>query len=197
MYFYSWTGKQEPILFLVMAELVVELERTKRFPEFVRNRQAFETFLIGNRSLLNQIIRKFGTKDSGKNHLRKFYERVVELLDGGTLLDSLVDEIMKAPQYSYLQPAESPYGGVVPTRLSTQVKAGVVMRELIPSAPKCPICGGLVPSQAISVDHKQRVADGGGHLPENLQLSHPYCNTGYKEWLNSQKGKVINTMVRP
>lgn len=187
VYFYSWTGKQEPILFLVMAELVVELERARRFPVFTKGRKLFEEFLIGNRSLLNQIIRKFGTKDSGKKHLRGFYERILELIGQGFEADSIVDEVCNDISYSYLQPAESPYSGVVPTRLSTQVKAGVVMRELLPNAPRCGICGGLVPSQAISIDHKERVEDGGSHLPDNTQIAHPYCNTGYKESEHSKK----------
>jgi len=195
VYFYSWTGKQEPILFLVMAELVVELERARRFSDFVQNRKGFEEFLISNRSLLNQIIRKFGTKDSGKKHLREFYERVLELLGSGISGNDLVDEICKDLSYSYLQPAESPYGGVIPTRLSTQVKAGYVMRELLPMAARCGICGGLVPSQAITIDHKQRLEDEGTHSRENTQLAHPYCNTGFKEQKIARERKATTRIM--
>jgi hypothetical protein len=49
VYFYSWTGKQQPILFLTMASLMVEWERAKRLPEFTENRENFESFLMSNR----------------------------------------------------------------------------------------------------------------------------------------------------
>jgi hypothetical protein len=70
VYFYSWTGKQQPILFLTMAEVVVELERRNRLNDFIRRRARLEAFMMQYRTLLNQIVRKFGTKESGKTHLK-------------------------------------------------------------------------------------------------------------------------------
>jgi hypothetical protein len=72
VYFYSWTGKQQPILFLVIADIMIEFERRNRFPWFTKLRGPFERFLVEHRSLLNQLIRKFGTKDSGQAHLSGF-----------------------------------------------------------------------------------------------------------------------------
>ena len=64
------------------------------------------------------------------------------------------------------------------------------MKELLTKAHRCPICKGLVPMQALSIDHKERLEDGGQSTPTNAQITHPYCNTGYKESLNSQKVKT-------
>ncbi len=180
VYFYSWTGKQQPILFLVMASLLVDLERRKQLPVFVKVRGQIESFLTRNRSLVNQVIRKFGTKESGAKHLRGFYDHVIERLASGLSSQEVVDELGKNPAYSYLQPGESPYDGVSPTRFSTQVKSGIVMRELLRTAARCPICGGLVPSQAVSIDHINRRADGGSSTPDNAQVTHPFCNSGVK-----------------
>jgi hypothetical protein len=63
-------GKQQPILFLTMAEVVVELERRNRLNDFIRRRARLEAFMMQYRTLLNQIVRKFGTKESGKTHLK-------------------------------------------------------------------------------------------------------------------------------
>lgn len=186
VYFYSWTGKQQPILFLTVVALIIDFERGKRINNFIELRKDFEAFLIDNRTLLNQIVRKFGTKDSGRAQLRKFYDLILEMLDAGQSSDGIIDKLKANRTYSYLQPGELAYGGVAPTRYSTQVKSGLVMRDLIPLAPKCPICGGLVPTQAISIDHKKRVQDGGRATVDNAQLTHPYCNSGYKEWKASQ-----------
>jgi hypothetical protein len=178
VYYYSWTGKQQPILFLTMAGMIVELERSKKLPQFIEIRAKFEEFLVNNRPLLNQVIRKYGTKSSGSEHLRKFYEDVIGLLRSST---NVVEELCKMPGYAYLQPAESPYDGVPPARLSTQVKSGVVMREMLPASLRCAECGGYLPSQALSVDHRVRAQDGGPSTVDNSQLMHPYCNTGIKE----------------
>jgi hypothetical protein len=181
IYFYSWTGNQQPILFLTITSLIVDLERAKRLDSFIEVRKDFEEFLMANRPLLNQVIRKFGTKASGTNHLYTFYSDILNLLWRSTPRDNVASELEKDPKYSYLQSAEAPYGGVSPTRYSTQVKSGLVMRELLATAKKCGICNGVIPSQAISIDHKERKEDGGASTVENAQMTHPYCNTGYKE----------------
>jgi Protein of unknown function DUF262/HNH endonuclease len=189
VYFYSWTGKQQPILFLTMASLMFAWERAKKLPRFVECRKRFELFLMNNRSLLNQVVRKFGTKDSGTKHLRAFYETVLAyLLDGRSVAEVTV-ELQKDPTYAYLQPAESAYEGVSPTKFSTQVKSGLIIKELLSKAHRCPICKGIVPTQAISIDHKVRREDGGTSTADNAQLTHPYCNTGYKESLHA-KGQI-------
>ena len=67
VYFYSWTGKQQPILFLVVSKLIIEMDRANKLPQFIECRKAFEDFLIDHRSLLNQLIRKYGTKTQGRH----------------------------------------------------------------------------------------------------------------------------------
>lgn len=188
IYFYSWTGNQQPVLFLVIVSLVIEWDRMHRLKMFTTHRKELEEFLFRNRTLLNQIVRKFGTKDSGFRHLATFYADVLEIVSKGKTHTEIIPELEKKPVYSYLQPDELPYDGVAPTKMSTQVKAGLIMRKLLESAPRCSICGGFVPSQAISVDHKVRHEDGGLTVPENTDLSHPYCNHGYKE---SQHAKAV------
>jgi hypothetical protein len=181
VYFYSWTGKQQPILFLVMAQLVVDLDRSKKLAYFTQRRNGLESFLMANRTLLNQVVRKFGTKESGTGHLLDFYRRILDMTGKGLSSSEIVTKLVDDPAYSYLQPAESPYSGVAPTKFSAQVKSGLVVRELLGTAPKCAICDGLVPAQAMSVDHKQRLQNGGTSSADNAQMTHPYCNTGYKE----------------
>lgn len=186
VYFYSWTGKQQPILFLTIVEMIVEMDRTKQLNLFTSLRKHFEEFLMTNRSLINQVIRKYGTKSSGSKHLRNFYDSVLRLIGDSCPVDLIPTHLSLEPDYTYLQPTESPYDGVSPTRYSTQVKAGIVMKGLLLTAPRCAICGGVVPTQSISVDHRVRVQDGGESTPSNAQLTHPYCNTGYKESKNSK-----------
>ncbi|MNX14163.1 hypothetical protein D3C86_439760 [compost metagenome] len=197
IYFYSWTGKQQPILFLTIADILIEMERSKSLLNFISRREKLEEFLFENRPLLNQIIRKFGTKASGRSHLKDFYQGVFDLIDAGQSSSAIGPLLAKRSAFSYLQPGELAYSGVSPTRYSTQVKSGLVIRELIPTAPKCPICRGYVPSQAMSIDHMQRRADGGPSTVGNAQITHPYCNTGVKEGVVSKQGSSQKVRGQP
>jgi len=53
VYFYSWTGKQQPILFLTMASILIDFERKKKLFDFISIRSELEAFIISNRSLFN------------------------------------------------------------------------------------------------------------------------------------------------
>jgi hypothetical protein len=187
VYFYSWTGKQMPVLFLVVAELVIQLDRERRLPHFTRVRAEFEAFLIRNKTLLNQVVRKFGTKSSGNVHVSQYYRDILELLEQGVAVDDLTNRLMERSDYNYLQPEESIHVGSSTRGFSSQVKSGKVMGELLQSAPRCPICGGLISSRAVSLDHIERLADGGTSTAANAQMTHPYCNSGYKEMQVSQE----------
>lgn len=181
VYFYSWTGKQQPILFLAVSQLIVDIDRAKKLPEFIECRKVFEDFLIDHRSLLNQLVRKYGTKDSGAAHLGDFYRLIMKMIMEKKSPEDIVTDLVKSPDYNYLQPAESPYESGASKRFSSKMKPGLIIKELLGRAPRCPVCNGIVPTQAISVDHKKRLQDGGLCDPDNAQITHPYCNTGYKE----------------
>jgi hypothetical protein len=187
VYFYSWTGKQQPILFLTMASLAVEWERRGRLKDFIAIRASFEEFLIANRALVNQIVRKFGSKASGMSHLASFYLRVLELLASDADQRSIIESLQHEPAFSYLQPNEVATLGSTPSEYSSQVKSGLALKELLDNALRCKICQGLLPFQALSFDHIQRKQDGGVATVKNQQLTHPYCNTGVKE---SSRGLV-------
>lgn len=180
VYFYSWTGKQQPILFLTMASMLVSLERDKKLDFFIKHRAMLEKFILTNRTLMNQVIRKYGTKKSGEKNLKNFYDAVLGMLERGESPEKIPENLVKIPEYSYLQPSENPYDSQVPTRYTTQVKSGLILREMLASAPRCPICKGIIPIQAISIDHIERKSDGGLSIVKNAQITHPYCNTGIK-----------------
>lgn len=189
VYFYSWTGKQQPILFQNIAELVIDLDQKNKLREFTARRKVLEEFLLSNRSLVNQLVRKFGTKSSGKGHLRKFYEDVLAHIGAGLSADEIVSALMADKKnYDYLQPTESQGGEK--TEYSTAMKSGLILRQLLQGVPKCTECGGLIPSQSLSVDHKKRIQEGGLATVANFQLTHPYCNTGVKEGRVHQEKKA-------
>jgi len=72
-------------------------------------------------------------------------------------------------------------------QISDDTKSMVYVKEAIKNALRCPICNGILdPSKSVSYDHIEPKRDGGTGDYMNVQIAHPYCNTGYKEWLASK-----------
>ncbi len=63
---------------------------------------------------------------------------------------------------------------------NSNTKSEIFITSALKSAPKCRICNGFIHVNSITIDHVQRKEDGGLGNSENGQLSHPYCNTTYK-----------------
>jgi len=67
------------------------------------------------------------------------------------------------------------------TEFSEDVKSKVFIVSAIGSAQRCAICNGyLDPMKSVSYDHVKEKKMGGVGDVGNCNLTHPYCNTGYK-----------------
>ena len=65
--------------------------------------------------------------------------------------------------------------------ITDETKAAVFLRQAMPGAMPCPLCGGLLdPNKSSTYDHIKRIREGGSGDETNIQLVHPYCNDGYK-----------------
>jgi hypothetical protein len=64
---------------------------------------------------------------------------------------------------------------------SVETKNAIYLREALMTQPKCAICGARMHSKSITIDHVERRQDGGDGSAANGRLTHPYCNSGYKE----------------
>jgi hypothetical protein len=179
VYFYSWTGKQQAILFLLISEMALDYRRRNKLDEFTNRRARLEEFLVGHRSLISQIIRKYGIKPSSMRRLRDYHEHVLEAVSDGLENPAIVEQLRD--KYPFLQPEEEPHRGTSGKEFSRTVRSGVAMQNLLASAPRCAICNGFLPTQGTSIDHIDRRESGGRSGADNAQLTHPYCNTGYKE----------------
>jgi hypothetical protein len=90
-------------LFLVIVALAIDLDRRDMLHSFTEHRAELEEFLFRNRTLLNQIVRKFGTKDSGSRHLMQFYKDVLSVLYDRRTYTEVIPALKLKSEYSYLQ----------------------------------------------------------------------------------------------
>jgi 5-methylcytosine-specific restriction endonuclease McrA len=65
-------------------------------------------------------------------------------------------------------------------KFKRRTKSATFLSEALEKALRCPICGGLMHSKSMTVDHIERREDGGRNTVENSQLAHPFCNSTVK-----------------
>lgn len=179
VYFYNERGKYSRFLFLGVLALVTERLRVNDqtfFKKFTKVRKNVESFMLENKSILGIVLQNL-SKGQRVNKMRDLFtlligetlkgdvvtpERAIEHLGlQGRILD--VKAIQEAPKFT------------------DDTKSMVFLQQALKSAIRCEICSGyLDPNKSVSYDHKKPIRDGGTGDLSNAQLSHPYCNTGYK-----------------
>lgn len=185
VYFYAPNGRHKVASFLAMASLLLDFKQTNDFIRFTSVRSNFETLLIQYDYLVQQIVRQRRGATGGVPVIKDFYTTCIALLSSGKTVKQTIDEIIGSREFGKLTTEREVTADV--GDFSKDVKSQVFLREALTVAPKCNICHGYLHVNAISVDHIKRIEDGGTNIGENAQLTHPFCNTGYKEWLHAQK----------
>ena len=90
------------------------------------------------------------------------------------------NDILKKIQQSYKNINLSNVEEISSADFNSNRKSETYISTAIKSVVRCGICGGVVHVNATSVDHIIRKRDGGLGSADNGQITHPYCNTGYK-----------------
>lgn len=179
VYFYSSTGRYQPTAFMAVIAILIRFDKEDKFQYFTRSRQAFETFIIKHRKLVNQVTVKYGSGAKGYARLRDLFLWILDRLSENQSEEAILSEMSKNSEFSFLQPAEQDeLNGRAD--FSTDAKSSVFLRDALKDPLRCAICGGLIHRNSISVDHILRRAEGGKGEVENGQLTHPYCNTTIK-----------------
>lgn len=177
VYFYSDRGQYMPDFFLGMAYLIkgkLINNDNDFFKKFTVGRAKIEEFLISNKALIAQMLQQISS--------RVRTERVADIIN------YLVANAEDGVTIEGVASAARLKGSIVDLRekvegksFSSTSKSTIMLRQALQNPLRCPICSGLLePSMSVSYDHIERKEDGGDGDDENGQLSHPYCNTGFK-----------------
>ena len=118
--------------------------------------------------------------------LASLYESVLNSVLKSKNDDEIEKAIANETQLRLIEAVTKTKGG---KDFSRETKTAAFIKDALETAQRCKICGARVHPKSISIDHIVRKDDGGMGNQENAQVTHPYCNTGYKEKRVSESNK--------
>ena len=179
IYFYSKKGNFKISAFYGVLRFVRKLEKTNGFNKFTKIRGEFEKFIYNYDYVIDQIVRSLRTSKKSVPVLQELYMDIMNFLYDDNDTKKILEKIIHSGKYpKFLLDQE--LGGSANMEFSSNRKSEVFINQAFLSANKCPICGGLLHLNSISIDHVVRKQDGGVGNAENGQATHFYCNTTYK-----------------
>ncbi|MFI0233516.1 DUF262 domain-containing protein [Streptomyces sp. NPDC017086] len=181
VYFYSATGRFQPAAFLAAVAFTQELVEKRRLVKYTDLRAKFEDFLVEYKHFLNQIVQSYGSLQRSVPPILEMYKVLLDSLAEG-LEDEAIIERMRANSnprlpVKVITEDDRKHG----RNFSSDTKNAIVLKATLDSSPVCQICNARLHLRSMTIDHKIRKEDGGNGAAENGQLTHPYCNSGYKE----------------
>lgn len=181
VYFYSATGKYQPTAFLSAIRFVQDLETTKQLNVFTQRRRDFEEILVKHKYLINQIVRKFGAGQRSLNGILRLYRHIFTGVLEGKDERVIVPTIPEEEAMEFLKPIVDFDKGTNPD-FTTERKSAVFLKEALKNSLRCGICEARLHRNSMNYDHIKDKKHGGLGSEENASLTHPYCNSTYKDW---------------
>ncbi|MBJ8476498.1 GmrSD restriction endonuclease domain-containing protein [Acinetobacter bereziniae] len=183
IYIYSSVGNFRVSSFNSIIAFTEYLANKNKLNIFIEHRENFEKIIYSSEHIIQQIVRKARQANKAIQPLLDFYIHVLDSLEKNLTVKEIVEKIPESPDFSYI--IQDTIFDLNPDfeigkSFSKNVKSEIFLRDALQGAPKCKICNGLLHQKSISIDHIKRKEDGGNGSIDNAQLTHPYCNTTYK-----------------
>ena len=184
VYFYTRGGTFQPIAFLAVMQFVRTLIDRKKLREFTGIRKEYEAFITKYKEAFTLIVKSQGAGARSLPALIGFLNLVFDgLVETKTEAD-LLAEISSDNRFRFLSTPAPVRGAKLDhgaRKFSSSVKSATFVAELMENGVRCAICGALLHRNSMSTDHIARKAEGGSASSQNAQLTHPFCNSTYKE----------------
>lgn len=181
IYFYSTTGRYQVTSFYAILNLIQELDsKPGALNRFIEIRSKFEDFLMLYKSIVNQTNIKFGSGLKSYKKLTNLFLHIITEFQNNKSEVEIFESISKSKEYEYIKAEKEDYKEYMRKDFSKESKSGVFILSALQNPIKCKICNSLIHKNSITIDHIRRKEDGGSGVMDNGQLSHPYCNTTYK-----------------
>jgi hypothetical protein len=184
IYYYAKSGVFLSNAFLASLLFARKLDAERRRDDFTKVRRKFEDYLYTNKLFVTLTISRLGSGSRSLTRIEQLYWKIFQGLHEGKSYDELFEAFVKSQDFEHLKLAEiSPPSAELtasPRGASRETKSAAFITAAMSSPVRCHICDGAIHLNSMTIDHLERVRDGGGNRSENLRPAHPYCNSGFK-----------------
>jgi hypothetical protein len=181
IFFYTRGGAFQPVAFLATIQVIKRLVDRNKLNQFTKIRRELENFVIAHKEAFTLVVKRQGAGHRSRPALESFLEIAIDRLINGKSDAEIIAEMASDSRFNFFAvPAPIRGDQDAPRHFSRGIKSAAFVSELSQNGVRCGICKGLLHRNSIHTDHITRRADGGGAHVANAQLSHPYCNTGFK-----------------
>lgn len=178
VYFYSPVGRYQPTSFMAVVSLFKDLDKENGIQKFTSVREPFEIFLLKHKALSNKVAYRYGSGAKEFDRLKGLYRRVLIEFWNGKDISGVEAALRDDPDLAWLKiDIETDGGPGSVGKFNWQTKSAAFLAEALRNPLKCGVCGGLMHTNSISIDHIKARKDGGLSAVSNAQLTHPYCNS--------------------
>ncbi|QNN22264.1 HNH endonuclease [Planctomycetales bacterium ZRK34] len=181
VYFYSATGRYQPATFLAIVSLFQELELNDGFHAFTEVRYRLEEFLVKYRYFINQIVRNYGAGTRGLEPLVTMYKTVIQSIRDDASDEKIAVILQQNERLKFLKVMDDESIANSKEFTSSAKSAAFFHKALEEGAVRCEICNARIHMKGINIDHSVPLRDGGSGHSKNAQVTHPFCQSGYKE----------------
>lgn len=191
VYSYGATGKFHPGAFIASLKLAQELKSQNKLKAFTKVRKRFEEFLVRHNFFINQIGHSKGSRTRPVEATLQMHRIIIGCLQSAVYDEKkIVRKLKRDKSLEELKDVTNiPQDNTHQKKFSKAVQQAAVIRSTLDTRERCKVCGSRLPPACRSKDHKQRQEEGGLGTLANLQFTHPYCQTGYKESLAAKAKK--------
>ena len=180
IYFYTYDGRYRIGSFYGLVTFILHLEKSKSFSKFTDIRKDFESIIWRHDEIVPQIVSKTSAVQA-REKVKNFYFYVMEKLSQGVDKQGVIKQIADEKVCGTLKiKTRVSKSETQNQKFSRETKNAAFIRDALPKIQRCEICKSYLHGHSISFDHIKRKADGGLGSLDNAQLTHPYCNTTYK-----------------
>lgn len=179
LYFYSPSGTFQPGALLAFVTLFKEWG-TKEFKALTLARSKFEEFLLSHRGI-TEAVRKLGSGARSRPRILALYRTIFSNIENGKTAQEIHDVLAANSDFAFLVVEPPPKTGAPGKTFKREVKGGAFLQGALPTAPKCPTCGGLLHRNGMQTGHREHRRDGGSSNLANAQMQHPFCNSTFAQ----------------
>jgi hypothetical protein len=183
VYFWGTTGNHRPSMFLAVVSFVQELIQKDELATFTVYRAQLEEFLVGKNAPGQQILSRYGGWKRSLEPIQKLLRQLLDGFKAGKSDNEILQDISTLHiDTSRTETTKSDTWKE--TRSAARIKASLALAQ------RCAICQARLVLSHASDDHVLRRVDGGHSGQENSQLTHHYCNHGFKEHYSQLKQPI-------